>query len=109
MGFLIIEDEAREILKHDEQARGDDMALYASYVYSHVSNAGLGMGWLQRVFSDRRFRITHGIAPYDSISRVRRRLQEKDPTLRPDADFIAARKKEERKYKAYAKGVKVFK
>ena len=109
MDFRKLEDEVRVILKENEQARADDVALYAYYVNRKTERAGLGMTWLQRVFTDRRYRITHAIAPYDSISRVRRRLQEKDPTLRPDADFIAARKREERKYKAYAKGVKIFK
>lgn len=104
MKFKTVEQDIRPILKDNYAARCDDMALYAYYVYDKVQEMGLGKGWLQKVFSDRRFRITHGIAPYETVSRVRRKLQEKYDDLRPPQDLREERKKIEKVYKEYAKG-----
>lgn len=104
MKFKKVENDIRPILKDNVAARCDDMALYACYVYEKVQGLNLGKGWLQTIFSDRRFRLIHGIAPYDTVSRCRRRLQEQDETLRASEDFIKERRKLERKYKEYSKG-----
>lgn len=103
MSFKKVEDEIRPLLKDSEAARGDDMTLYAAYVFDKVQAFNLGASWLQRVFSDRRFRITHGIAPYETVSRVRRKLQENDESLRPSKEYIEEKKRAERDYKAYAR------
>lgn len=104
MKFKTVEQDIKPILKDCYAARCDDMALYSYYVYDKVQDMGLGNGWLQKVFSDRRFRITHGIAPYETVSRVRRKLQEKYDDLRPPQDLREERKKIEKVYKEYAKG-----
>lgn len=103
MSFRKIEDDVRELLEDNVAARGDDMVLYAEYAYSKVKNLRYGDGWLQMVFSDRRFRIIHGIAPFDTVSRVRRKLQETEEELRPSEEEIAERKRQIKKYKAYAR------
>lgn len=81
------------------------MKLYACYVYEKVQGKGVSE-WLLTVFSDKRFRIINGIAPYETVSRVRRKLQENYAELQAP-DYIKQSKKElERKYKLYAKGGK---
>ena len=98
-----LENEIMDILKSDHVARADDMALYANYCFRKVDGVDLGLGWLVTIFSDKRFRISHGIAPYSTISRVRRKIQEKYPELRATPEQIKEKKELERKYKAYAK------
>lgn len=104
MEFKTVEQDVAPILKYIKATRCDDMALYANYVYTKLTNYEMGAGWLERVFTDRRFRITHGIAPYETVSRVRRKLQEKYDDLRPPQDLREERKKIEKVYKEYAKG-----
>ena len=109
MTFKTIEEDLVSILKGNEAAKCDDMALYAYYAHEKLSNAKavLEPGWLCRVFTDRRYRIIHGIASYQSISRIRRKLQEQYEDLRPDQAFKDNRKRVELEYKAYArKGAK---
>ena len=105
MEFYKVEEDIKEILKNDMVARCDDMALYANYVYTKLSraNAANNNEWLIKVFSDRRFRIIHGIAPYGTISRVRRKLQEKYEDLRPNKEYQEERKRVEVEYKKYAR------
>lgn len=103
MEFRKVEDDITPILKYSEAARCDDMALYANYVYMKLNNYEKGAGWLERVFSDRRFRIYHVIAPYDTVSRCRRKLQETYENLRPSEEYREERKRAEREYKKYAK------
>lgn len=103
MSYRKVEDDIRPILKEDMTARCDDMALYSSYVYSKIKDYGYGIGWLQKVFGDRRFRIIHGIAPFETVSRCRRKLQANDPKLRPAKEYMEERKRVEKEYKAYAR------
>jgi len=108
MEFKTIEQEITPILKYSEAARCDDMALYANYVYTKLTNYEKGAGWLERVFSDRRFRIYHGIATFEAVSRCRRKLQENYENLRPSESYREERKKAEREYKKYARGGGVY-
>lgn len=103
MSFVRVEDEVREILLEDTTARCDDMSLYANYVYSKVKELECGKGWLQMVFSNRRYRMLHGIAPYETVSRIRRKLQEQNKELRPSKAELEERKRLEKKYKEYAR------
>ena len=106
MKLETLESKVKTILEENETARADDMALYADYAYREVEGLGLGIGWLVKVFSDRRFRVRNGIAGVESVTRVRRRLQEKYSELRPDKETLTLRKEEEKRYKAYARGKK---
>lgn len=103
MTFKTVEQEITPILEEHEVARCDDMALYAAYVYKKIQRYYEGPGWLERVFSDRRFRISCGIVPYETISRIRRKLQSKNEELRPTKEYQEERKKAENEYKKYAK------
>lgn len=103
MTFKTVEQDITPILKESEAARCDDMALYANYAYTKIAKLNYGAGWLQKIFSDRRFRIIHGIAPYETVSRVRRKLQEKYEDLRPNKEYQEERKRVEVEYKKYAR------
>lgn len=106
MEFKKVEDEVRPILEQSIAARCDDMALYANYVFTKLAGFERGAGWLERVFSDRRLRISYGIAPYNTVSRVRRKLQEEDEDLRAPQEYIDEKKQSEKEYKNYARGLK---
>lgn len=106
MTFQTIEQDVIEILKQNTDARADDMTLYAAYVWSKVKNKRMGAGWLQSIFSDRRARVMYGVAPYESVSRIRRKVQFHYAELRPSEEVRAEKKALEKKYRAYAKGVK---
>ena len=105
MEFKTVEQDVAPILKNDNAARCDDMALYTYYAYEKLNRAKADLtgGWLQRVFTDRRYRIIHGIAPYETVSRVRRKLQEKYAELRPSKEYQEERKRVEVEYKKYAR------
>ena len=103
MEFKTVEQDITPILKYSEAARCDDMALYANYVYTKLTNFEKGAGWLERVFSDRRFRIYHGIATFEAVSRCRRKLQEKYEELKPSENYRKERKLAEQEYKKYAR------
>ena len=104
MKFKTVEQDITPILKNNYATRCDDMALYACYVWDKVQGLDLGKGWLQCVFSDRRLRIINGIAPYETVSRCRRKLQDKYIELRAPEDLREERKRIEKVYKDYAKG-----
>ena len=103
MSFKRVEDDIRPILKYSEAARADDMALYTYYVAAKTEELKLGYTYLQRIFTDRRFRLMHGIAPYETVSRVRRKRQAADDRLKPSVETIAERKRSEKQYKEYAR------
>lgn len=105
MEFKTVEQDVAPILKNDNAARCDDMALYTYYAYEKLNRAKADLtgGWLQRVFTDRHYRIIHGIAPYETVSRVRRKLQEKYAELRPSEAYREERKRVEAEYKKYAR------
>ena len=103
MEFKTVEQDVARILKYNHEARNDDMKLYAAYAYEKIDGYGYGLGWLISVFSDRRFRAIHGIAPYETVSRVRRKLQEVNESLRPSEAAIEEKKRREKEYRNYAK------
>lgn len=105
MELFKAEEEVKKILEIDEQARADDMHLYAFYAWEMLERAGekVGSGWLEKVFSNERYRYLFGIAPFESVSRARRKLQEVNEDLRPNEETIRARKEKIKEYKAYAR------
>jgi hypothetical protein len=103
MEFKTVEQDIKAILKESEAARCDDMALYANYAYSKVAKLNYGAGWLEKVFSDRCFRIVNCIAPYETVSRIRRKVQEENESLRPSRAYREERKRVEHEYKKYAR------
>lgn len=93
-----VEKELMPILKVDEETRADDMRLYFRYV------SGKGCDFNQSLL-DRIYRISNGLVSYDRVSRARRKLQEHYVDLRPSREFMEKRKKAEKEFRLYAKGV----
>jgi hypothetical protein len=76
------------------------MFLYFLYVRKK------GIQNMTNIFKFNRTRLYNGVAPYETVSRVRRKLQEQYPELKPTKAQIERKKKTEQEYKLYAKGVK---
>lgn len=93
-----VEKDIRPILETDEETRADDMRLYFRYVN------GKGCDFKQSLL-DRIYRISNGLVSYDRVSRARRKLQEHYADLRPSREFMEKRKKAEKEFRLYAKGV----
>lgn len=105
MNLYKLEDVLVAILEENEAARGDDMTLYAAYVWSILTTAGVEpkTGCLEKVFSDVRYRTIYGIAQFESVSRCRRRIQASTEELRPNKTVVEERQKLIKEYKAYAR------
>jgi hypothetical protein len=102
MTFVTVEEDVIEILKNNEEAKADDMLLFALYVKKHMPEPYL-QSYLHRVFTDNAFRISYGIAPYGTVSRIRRKLQEEYHELKAPANIILNKKELEKNYRSYAK------
>ena len=98
MDFKTVEQELKPILEEYEAARCDDMRLYVRYLTRKGRGNDLG-----KVLLDRKFRLMNGLASYETVSRVRRKLQAKDARLRPSKKYLEERKKAEAEYKKYAR------
>lgn len=83
-----------EILKKDSQARNDDNYLY-SKVVEMVSPDLLLVPFIVAI-TDKR------MPNYETVRRVRQRLQAKEPTIRAEANTEAARMLMEDEFKEYA-------
>lgn len=99
MDLKTIEKDIKPILERSEDARADDMRLYVSY----INAKGLDLG---KSLLDRKYRIINGLASYESVGRIRRKLQEHYASLRPSKEYIELRKKAEKEYRKYAKGAR---
>lgn len=102
MTFVTVEEDVIQILKNNEEAKADDMFLYALYVKKHMPKPYLH-SYLHRVFTDSAFRIAYGIAPYGTVSRIRRKAQEEYHELKAPANIILNKKEMEKNYRSYAK------
>lgn len=96
MTFETIENEIKPILERFTEARADDMALYCLYV------AGRGAD-IKRTLLEREYRLKRGIASYESVGRIRRKLQHANEDLRPTAEYLIERQRAEKEFIAYAK------
>lgn len=96
MSLETLESEVELLLCEFEKTRADDMALYAMYLNKHEVD-------LVRVFNNRGYRIMKGISTFESVSRCRRKLQEKYPELKPSEESLAIRKEQEKVFKEYAR------
>lgn len=97
MKFKTVEQEVKPILEQIKETRADDMRLYHIY----VMRKGLNMG---KALLDSKYRITNGLATYDTVSRVRRKLQAKYAGLKPSREYLKLRKEAEKEYRDYARG-----
>lgn len=94
-----IEHDVKEILTTNEMTRNDDMYLYRVYIQYKQAD-------FLKCFVSGRYRITRGIAPYESVSRIRRKVQEIEPALRPTKESIRRKRELEKEYRKYARGIK---
>lgn len=84
------------ILRNNPLARGDDKYLYFCLLREEHYNTDVSL---------ERFLLCGETFPnYDSISRVRRKLQEKFPELRPEKNEQKRREEAEKDFRAYARG-----
>ena len=105
MGFKTIKEMITPILESKKQARCDDMYLYMCY---------LAMFKIKRadvvtIFSSPDFRRSLNIIPYDSIGRIRRKIQSERPELRATPEQIKEKLRAEREYREYVKEKKACK
>lgn len=96
MSLETLESEVEVLLSEFEKTRADDMALYAMYLNRHEVD-------LVRVFNNRGYRIMKGISTFESVSRCRRKLQEKYPELKPSEESLAIRREQEKIFREYAR------
>ena len=93
-----IEGKVRRILEKDEEARNDDMTLYLAVCNSCLKGAG-AMPFAE-VMAQHKYL---GLPSFESISRTRRRLQEKHPELLGSLRMQKLRARGEKAYRKYAK------
>lgn len=93
-----LEPTIRAILEEEPDTRSDDMLLYYTYA-SRTINAEFEFSSL---FTWRQFREECKIAPFESVSRCRRKIQANEPHLRPSKKAHDAREAEEGTYIEYA-------
>lgn len=95
-------EEVYKLLKTNPRTRDDDMYLYGEYLTTH---------WVRdtekyRVFSDPIFRKEKGIAPFETVSRCRRNLQNDFMELNSDEEIKRMREAREEIFENYFGGGK---
>lgn len=95
-----LENEIIKILKKIPEARNSDMILYYEYCLQN---------WVReyemwRVFKCSDFRKQKNVSVFESVSRARRKVQEKYPELRSTEEVENFRKEKEEEFIKYAKG-----
>ncbi|MBQ1999053.1 MAG: hypothetical protein II220_06155 [Spirochaetales bacterium] len=93
----LLENEIEYLLTVDESNRADDMKLYSNYCEMH------GARDLMQIFKSVSLRATLGLASFESVSRVRRKLQEKNEDLRASTRTQQKRKDLQKEYRKYAR------
>lgn len=93
----LLENEIEYLLTTEESNRADDMKLYASYCEMH------GGRELMQIFKSVSLRATLGIASFESVSRVRRKLQSEDESLKASKHTQRMRKNLQKEYRKYAR------
>jgi hypothetical protein len=93
----LLENEIEYLLTVDESNRADDMKLYASYCEMH------GGRELMQIFKSVSLRAALGIASFEIVSRVRRKLQAKNEDLTASRRTQQKRKDLQKEYRRYAR------
>lgn len=89
--------EVKKILETHQLAKESDMYLYYEYCLMH---------WVRetemyKVFKDAEFRKGKGVSPFETVSRVRRELQNDFISLRSDEKIKQAREAREEIFSNY--------
>ena len=101
-----LEDEIISILEDNPKTRGDDMALYSVYAYRKLNGNTDGLAMMRGfllLFSDNRYRVTNGVAPFESVSRCMRKVQSNREDLRPTEEQVRERAEAIAEFKKYAR------
>ena len=101
-----LEDEVISILEDNPNTRGDDMTLYSVYAYRRLKGKTDGLSMMRGfllIFSDKRYRVTNGVAPFESVSRCRRKVQSRREDLRPTEEQVRERAEAIAEFKKYAR------
>lgn len=93
-----VEQTVEQILRHMASTRNDDMWLYAVYVLQVTGSTSN----LHKVFVSPSYRKEHNISSFGSISRTRRKLQQKHEELRANKTIERYRGEREVEFKTYA-------
>lgn len=94
-----LEDIIKVILTEDFKAREDDMYLY--YVY--LMKMGVNMYKIHEILANKEARKRIGLSNIESVGRCRRKLQEKNESLKASSAVEQIRKSEEERFKKYAR------
>ena len=97
--FKKIQDIVEIILKEEPETRDDDMLLYYMYCtkYGFTNN-----GNFHKLFSDKEYRNSLGIAVFETISRCRRKIQAENPSLKGTQETQYQRAEQEKRFEDYA-------
>lgn len=95
-----LEKRVQKILEQNPKTRGDDDLLY-NYVMKEMK-VDLNVSAKDFLLSYRKL----GLPTIESVGRARRKIQEKDETLKPTPDIILNRKKLETSFYNYSVGMK---
>ena len=101
-----LEDEVISILEDNPNTRCDDMALYSVYAYRKLKGKTDGLSMMRGfllLFSDNRYRVTNGVAPFESVSRCRSKVQSRREDLRPTEEQVRERAEAIAEFKTYAR------
>lgn len=96
-----VEDIVKTILEKEPETREDDLLLYYLFCtkYGFLSDSSFA-----KMFKDKEYRKTLGIASFKSVERSRRKIQAEHKELRPSEKVQKLRDEEESNYINYAIG-----
>lgn len=96
-----VENIVRTILEKEPETRGDDMLLFYMFCtkYGFLNDSSFA-----RIFRDREYRNSVGLAVFESVSRARRKVQANCEELKPSEKVQEARAEKESEYIDYAIG-----
>lgn len=94
-----VENVVKTILEKEYETRGDDLLLYYLFCtkYGFLNDSSFS-----RMFKDKEYRKTLGIASFKSVERSRRKIQAEHEELKPSEDIQKVRDEEESKYINYS-------
>lgn len=93
-----IEQKVRAVLEQDADARNDDMTLYVRLCDTYVK--GISQQRFDTVLLQYKL---FGLPNFESVSRIRRKLQAEQPELLGSTRTQQTREKQEQIYRKYAK------
>lgn len=85
----------RDILERNPKARGNDKILYYWVLRDMGFETNMSISY---------FLLSDIYPNWESVTRVRRRLQEQNPELRPDENILKSREEAEEEFVEYARG-----